>query len=217
MKRHSENGVIVEGAGQLPGEICQVLFPGAGDPIVGFITRGYGVSVHRADCPQCPPQQQGPEGGCPLGQKSPGAGDTRESYQTQLEIVSKDRDGLVLDISTMLSSAKVRVAVLLLPGHARRLRYHLPGPGSHRCGAAGPFDEKTQGRFPGSWMSSAPRAENLLQGGAPPPPAVFSRSAGSAVPRRECRPAGGEGGILQRPSLCDPFLTSIAYLLTPNS
>ena len=34
---------------------------------------------------------------------------TRESYQTSLEIISKDRDGLVLDISSMLSSAKVRV------------------------------------------------------------------------------------------------------------
>ncbi len=35
--------------------------------------------------------------------------DTRESYQTSLELVSKDRDGLVLDISAMLSTAKVRV------------------------------------------------------------------------------------------------------------
>lgn len=35
--------------------------------------------------------------------------ETHESYQTSLELISKDRDGLVLDISTMLSSAKVRV------------------------------------------------------------------------------------------------------------
>ncbi len=107
-KRRSENGVIVEGLNNCLVKFAKCCAPVPGDPIVGFITRGYGVSVHRADCPNARHNSSDPAEAARWVKVSWGS-DTRESYQTSLEIVSKDRDGLVLDISTMLSAAKVRV------------------------------------------------------------------------------------------------------------
>ena len=108
VKRHSENGVIVEGLDNCLVKFAKCCAPVPGDPIVGFITRGYGVSVHRCDCPNAHHDSKDPAEAARWVKVSWGS-DTRESYETSLEIISKDRDGLVLDISSMLSSAKVRV------------------------------------------------------------------------------------------------------------
>lgn len=53
--RHRESpdeGLVIEGVGRLLTTLARCCQPVAGEPIVGFITRGRGVSVHRADCPQ---------------------------------------------------------------------------------------------------------------------------------------------------------------------
>ena len=108
VKRHSENGVIVEGLDNCLVKFAKCCAPVPGDPIIGFITRGYGVSVHRCDCPNARYNSKDPEEAARWVRVTWGS-ETHESYQTSLELISKDRDGLVLDISTMLSSAKVRV------------------------------------------------------------------------------------------------------------
>ena len=104
----SEQGIIVEGLDNCLVKFSKCCTPVPGDDIVGFITRGYGVSVHRADCPNARHNSKDPEEAARWVKVAWGS-DTRESYQTSLELVSKDRDGLVLDISAMLSTAKVRV------------------------------------------------------------------------------------------------------------
>ena len=108
VKRHSENGVIVEGIDNCLVKFAKCCAPVPGDPIVGFITRGYGVSVHRADCPNVRCNCKDAAEAARWVKVSWGR-DTHENYETGLEIVSKDRDGLVLDILSMLSAAKVRV------------------------------------------------------------------------------------------------------------
>ena len=85
--------------------------PVPGDEIVGFITRGYGVSVHRKDCPNADPGRRTPEEAGRWIKVSWG-GKTRESYRTNLQVVSKDRPNLLVDISTILSAAKVHVSSL---------------------------------------------------------------------------------------------------------
>ncbi|MEA4814773.1 MAG: bifunctional (p)ppGpp synthetase/guanosine-3',5'-bis(diphosphate) 3'-pyrophosphohydrolase [Oscillospiraceae bacterium] len=106
--RRSENGIIVEGLDNCLVKFSKCCSPVPGDPIIGFITRGYGVSVHRCDCPNADPAKR-PDNEKGRWIKVSWGANTSESYQTNLEIISKARDGLVLDISTLLSTAKIHV------------------------------------------------------------------------------------------------------------
>jgi GTP pyrophosphokinase len=85
--------------------------PVPGDEIVGFTTRGYGVSVHRADCPNAAPERRTKEdAGRWL--RVTWAEKTEEAYRTLLQVTAKDRMGLIVDVSTVLSSTKTRVSSL---------------------------------------------------------------------------------------------------------
>ncbi|MDD6159945.1 MAG: bifunctional (p)ppGpp synthetase/guanosine-3',5'-bis(diphosphate) 3'-pyrophosphohydrolase, partial [Oscillospiraceae bacterium] len=59
--RHSKNGIIVAGLDNCMVKFSKCCTPVPGDPVVGFITRGFGVSVHRADCPNADPARRKPE------------------------------------------------------------------------------------------------------------------------------------------------------------
>ena len=83
--------------------------------MVGFITRGYGVSVHRADCPNADPARRKPDEAGRWVNVSWVEGDL-PGYKTSLELSAKDRDGLTLDIAMVLSAAKVKVTTLAARG-----------------------------------------------------------------------------------------------------
>ena len=106
-----EQGIVVEGLTNCLVKFSKCCTPVPGDEIVGFITRGYGISVHRADCPNADPARRKPE---ETGRwiKVSWGGNTRESYRTTLEVVAKDRLNLIVDISTVLSSTKTHVSSL---------------------------------------------------------------------------------------------------------
>ena len=111
VREHSEQGIVVEGLSNCLVKFSKCCSPVPGDEIVGFITRGYGVSVHRKDCPNADPSRRPPEEAGRWIKVSWG-GKTRESYRTNLQVVSKDRPNLLVDISTILSAAKVHVSSL---------------------------------------------------------------------------------------------------------
>ncbi|MCI8330114.1 MAG: bifunctional (p)ppGpp synthetase/guanosine-3',5'-bis(diphosphate) 3'-pyrophosphohydrolase [Oscillibacter sp.] len=106
----SEQGIIVEGLDNCLVKFSRCCTPVPGDEIVGFITRGYGVSVHRADCPNAAPERRAGQEGRWL--KVTWGSNTNESYPTTIDVVCKDRMNLILDISTALSSTNTFVSGL---------------------------------------------------------------------------------------------------------
>ena len=119
--KHSDSGIIVEGLGNCLVKFAKCCTPVPGDPVIGFITRGYGVSVHRADCPNASPEKRKPEE-ADRWVKVSWVESSLPNYKTALELASKDRDGLTLDVAMALSAAKVKVDALtaraLPDGHA---------------------------------------------------------------------------------------------------
>ena len=107
----SEKGIVVEGLSNCLVKFSKCCTPVPGDEIVGFITRGYGVSVHRKDCPNADPARRsaGDQG---RWIKVSWGDDIHESYSTALEVVCKDRPNLLVDISSALSTCKVNVSAL---------------------------------------------------------------------------------------------------------
>ena len=110
-QRKGEHGIIVEGLSNCLVKFSKCCSPVPGDDIVGFITRGYGVSVHRADCPNVLRSRDNPaEAGRWI--RVSWADKTGEEYHTLLQIVAKDRNSLIVDVSTVLSATKTRVLSL---------------------------------------------------------------------------------------------------------
>ena len=110
-KSKSEKGLIVEGLSNCLVKFSKCCTPVPGDKVVGFITRGYGVSVHRRDCPNADPHRRtAADQGRWI--KVTWSDDVYESYSTTLEVVCKDRNNLLVDVSTALSSCKVSVTSL---------------------------------------------------------------------------------------------------------
>ena len=106
--RRSESGIIVEGLDNCLVKFAKCCTPVPGDPVVGFITRGFGVSVHRQDCPNADPDKRKPEEAGRWVRVSWGESE-QAAYETSLEISAKDRDGLALDVTMALTAAKVKV------------------------------------------------------------------------------------------------------------
>ena len=106
-KVKSEQGIIVEGLDNCLVKFSKCCTPVPGDDIVGFITRGYGVSVHRADCPNAAHRDDPDQAGRWI--KVSWGSDTNDSYPTILEVICKDRANLLLDISAALSTTNTFV------------------------------------------------------------------------------------------------------------
>ena len=109
--RTDQSGIIVEGIDNCLVKFAKCCTPVPGDPVVGFITRGFGVSVHRADCPNAAPEKRKPEEAGRWIKVSWATGELA-TYRTSLEIAAKDRDGLTLDIAMALSTMKAKTTSL---------------------------------------------------------------------------------------------------------
>lgn len=99
------NGISVNGLGGMLITLAHCCSPMYGDAIIGYITRGRGVTVHRKDCGNVKSQNE-PER---LIDVSWGEVPVEETYTVPLEIVAYDRDGLLRDISTVVADEKVNM------------------------------------------------------------------------------------------------------------
>ena len=108
--RHNTTGVIVEDIDSCMVKFSRCCTPVPGDDIIGFITKGYGVSVHRRDCPNAlaanDPSQKG------RWVRVAWAVNDSAPFSTSFEISADDRSGLLLDVAMVLNAAKVKVTEL---------------------------------------------------------------------------------------------------------
>ena len=109
--RHAVNGVIVEDIDSCMIKFARCCTPVPGDAIAGFITKGFGVSVHRADCPNAQNREDPRQAARWV--RVRWATQEEQPFETTLELDCLTRDGLLLDLATTMSTARVRVKELV--------------------------------------------------------------------------------------------------------
>lgn len=106
-KLKSRSGVIVDGIPDCEIKFAQCCNPLPGDSIVGFVTRGHGISVHKADCENYL-KQKDDETQADRWLSVRWAEDNKSSYfKATLDIVANDRIGLLADITLALASVRI--------------------------------------------------------------------------------------------------------------
>ena len=108
--RHAINGVIVEDIDSCMIKFAKCCTPVPGDAIVGFITKGFGVSIHRADCPNTAVKDD--PRFTARWVRVRWANQEEQPFETTLELDCLTRDGLLMDVATTMTTAKVRVKEL---------------------------------------------------------------------------------------------------------
>ncbi len=106
---HSQShGVIVEGFSDMLVRFARCCNPLPGDDIVGYISHGRGVTVHRSDCSNMQDDKVEPERMVKVSWE----GATGAAYEADIQIIANDRMGLLADISTMLSKHEVPIVAI---------------------------------------------------------------------------------------------------------
>lgn len=107
-KVHATDGVVVEGFDNTPIKFAKCCSPLPGDPIVGFITRGFGVSIHKQSCVNAISSMKDPTN-APRWVKAYWADSVKDSYKAGLEIVALDRNELLRDVLGALADIRVPI------------------------------------------------------------------------------------------------------------
>lgn len=104
----SSGGVIVEGIDNCLINMARCCNPLPGEQIIGFITRGHGLTIHRRDCKNVPVDiTQSPEPERWV--KARWDGNIKVDARSTLNVYAIDRDGVVLDITTTLAAAHIKI------------------------------------------------------------------------------------------------------------
>ena len=114
-------GVSIMGAGGLLVNLARCCSPMPGDDIVGYITRGRGVTVHRRDCPNIIAMRDVER----LIDVSWGTADEEQRYIVPVEVVAFDREGLLREISTIIADQKVNISSIEVTTRQHIATLHL--------------------------------------------------------------------------------------------
>ena len=108
--RHAVNGIVVEDIDSCMVKFAKCCTPVPGDSVVGFITKGFGVSVHRCDCPNAANRDHPVHAArwvrCHWAQQED------QPFDTILELEFTTRDCLYMDVGTVFASSRIRVKEL---------------------------------------------------------------------------------------------------------
>lgn len=111
VSRKSSNGIIIEGIEDMSVHMARCCNPIPGDEIVGFVTRGRGISIHRTDCANLlslPEIERGRMISAEWDVEEGG----KESFVVQISIYSNDRKGLLADVSRILTEEDILILAL---------------------------------------------------------------------------------------------------------
>ncbi|MCM1055822.1 MAG: bifunctional (p)ppGpp synthetase/guanosine-3',5'-bis(diphosphate) 3'-pyrophosphohydrolase [Bacteroides sp.] len=106
--RKQSSGVIVDGIEGCAVHFAKCCNPLPGDDIIGFVTRGFGVSVHKLDCKNVT-EQQSNASNSERWISVKWAASAKASYEAVLDIVAQDRTALLADISTAIASGRIPI------------------------------------------------------------------------------------------------------------
>ncbi len=105
-KRYNSTGVKVKGVENILIRFSRCCNPVPGDEIVGYITKGRGVSVHQKDCPNVADLLNEEERFIEVEWSS----QTKESYNAAVEIRANDRKGLLAEITSIIDESKINIS-----------------------------------------------------------------------------------------------------------
>ena len=107
----SKNGIIVEGLDDLAVHFSHCCNPIPGDEIVGFVTRGRGISIHRTDCVNVLNLPEN-ERSRLIEAEWQDDGAKSDRYKTAITVFANNRIGLIVDVSRVLAEAEVDIKTL---------------------------------------------------------------------------------------------------------
>ncbi len=107
-KEHGEQAVFVRGEGGMLVRFAHCCNPVPGDDIIGYITRGRGVTVHRSDCVNLsdPSMEQDR-----LVQVAWNTG-SQSSFPVEIQLIAYDKEGVIANLTTMISDMKIPLLAL---------------------------------------------------------------------------------------------------------
>ena len=105
----SSNGVIVKGESGMLVRFAKCCNPLPGDKIIGYITRGRGVSVHRADCVSLKDESVEPERLIEVEWEDQ---PEQTSYEAEIRVIAYNRTGLLAELSVMFASQEIPVSAI---------------------------------------------------------------------------------------------------------
>lgn len=105
-ERKASSGVIVEGLDSCLVKFAKCCNPLPGDDIIGFVTRGYGVSIHKRDCINVQNNIEDPEQKNRFVQAA-WQQNVRESFKSTLDIYATGRPGIIADLSIQLANMRI--------------------------------------------------------------------------------------------------------------
>ena len=110
----SHGGIIIDGAAGCQVKFAKCCNPLPGDKIVGFVTRGFGVSVHKSDCPNVISSRRNEDNlsrwVVAEWEKSDESTQSTETYEAMLQIITHDGIGIIAAISMALADMKVSIS-----------------------------------------------------------------------------------------------------------
>ena len=102
-RRSRRKGIIIEGMDNCLVKFAQCCNPLPGDPIIGFVTRGFGVSIHKQDCVNVINNRDDPENK-DRWLKASWAGAEDSTYRATVDVIAEDRITILADITTAIAA-----------------------------------------------------------------------------------------------------------------